>query len=128
MNLGIDIHDQFSQVVVVDTDGRLRNEIRLPMDRLDELAEEYAGSKVAIEASGNYRPVYEVLSEQLDVTVATPTKNQLIAESTQKTDRLDAKRLAHLLRAGILTESYVPEEKIRELRDLLRTRKARIEE
>lgn len=114
MNLGIDIHDHYAQVAVVDDDGNLEDEIRLPIDRLDELAEEYAGGDAAIEASGNYPPVYEVLDEHLDVTVANPSKNRLIADATVKTDRLDAKRLAHLLNAGMLAESYVPEDEIRE--------------
>jgi hypothetical protein len=41
----------------VDDDGNLQDEIRLPNDRLGELAEEYAGGKAAIEASGHYRPL-----------------------------------------------------------------------
>jgi transposase len=128
MNLGIDIHDHYAQVAVVDGDGNLQEEFRLPINRLDELAEEYAGGSAAIEASGNYRPVYEVLDEHLDVTLANPSKNRLIADATVKTDRLDAKRLAHLLRTGMLAESYVPEDEIRELRDLVRTRKSLVEE
>jgi len=106
----------------------LQDEIRLPIDRSDDLAEEYAGGDAAIEASGNYRPAYEMLDEHLDVILANPSKNRLIADATVKTDRLDAKRLAHLLRAGMLAESYVPEDEIRELRDLVRTRKSLIEE
>lgn len=128
MNLGIDIHDHYAQVAVVDDDGNLQDEFRLPTARLDELAEEFAGSDAAIEASSNYRPIYEVLDEHLNVIVANPSKNRLISDATAKTDRLDAKRLAHLLRSGMLAESYVPEDEIRELRDLVRTRKALIEE
>lgn len=78
------------QVAVVDDDGSLQDEIRHPIDRLDDLAEKYAGCEAAIEASGNYRPVYEMLDEQLDVTLANPSKNRLIAEATVETDRLDA--------------------------------------
>jgi transposase len=128
MFLGIDIHDHYAQVAVVDADGNLQDEIRIPIDRLDELAEEYAGGEAAIEASGNYRPAYEMLDEHLDVTLANPSKNRLIAEASVKTDRLDAKRLAHLLHSGMLAESYVPEDEIRELRDLVRSRKSLVEE
>ena len=45
-----------------------------------------------------------------------------------KTDRVDAKQLALMLRADMLAESYVPSDEIRELRDLVRTRKALVEE
>src|SRR6056297_59495 len=102
MYLGIDTHKRYSQVAVVDGDGNLQDEIRLPNDRLEELAEQYAGSDAVIEASGNYRPIYEVLDEHLDVTLANPSKNRLIADATVKTDRLDAKRLAHMLHSGML--------------------------
>jgi len=128
MYLGIDTHTQYSQVAVVDDDGNLQDETRLPNDRLDELAEEYTGSEAVIEASGHYRPVYEMLDEHLDVTLANPSKNRIIADATVKTDRIDAKRLAHMLRADMLAESYVPEDEIRELRDLVRTRKSLVEE
>jgi transposase len=128
MYLGIDTHTRYSQVAVVNGDGNLHDEIRLPNDRLDELAEQYAGGEAAIEASGHYRPVYEMLDEHLDVTLVNPSKNRLIAEATVKTDRIDAKRLAHMLRADMLAESYIPSDEIRELRDLVRTRKALVEE
>ena len=61
MYLGIDTHKRYSQVAVVDDDGKLQDETRLPNDRLPELAEEYAGSEAAIEAPVNYRPTYEML-------------------------------------------------------------------
>lgn len=128
MYLGIDTHAQYVQVAIVDADGRLVDEVRLPTDRLGTLAEEYAGSEAVIEASGTYRPIYETLDEHLEVTLANPSKNRLIAENTAKTDRLDAKRLAHLLRSGMLAESYVPADDIQELRDLVRTRKSLVEE
>jgi transposase len=57
-----------------------------------------------------------------------PSKNRVIADATVKTDRIDAKRLAHMLRADMLAESYVPSDEIRELRDLVRTRKSLVEE
>jgi transposase len=57
-----------------------------------------------------------------------PSKNRIIADATIKTDRVDAKRLAHMLRADMLAESYVPPDEIRTLRDLVRTRKSLVEE
>jgi transposase len=128
MCLGIDTHTRYSQVAVVNGDGNLQDEIRLPNDRLGELAKQYAGGEAAIEASGHYRPVYEMLDEHLDVTLVNPSKNRLIADATVKTDRIDAKRLAHMLRADMLAESYVPSDEIRTLRDLVRTRKSLVEE
>jgi len=128
MYLGIDTHTRYAQVAVVDGDGNLHEEIRVPTDRLDDLAEQYAGGEAAIEASGHYRPAYEMLDEHLDVTLVNPSKNRVIADATVKTDRIDAKRLAHMLRTDMLAESYVPSDEIRTLRDLVRTRKSLVEE
>ena len=61
MYLGIDTHTRYAQVAVVDDDGNLHDELRIPNDKLEQLAEQYAGSEAAIEATGNYRPIYEVL-------------------------------------------------------------------
>jgi len=127
MYLGIDTHKRYSQVAVVDGDGNLQQESRLPNDRLSELAEQYTGSEAAIEASGHYRPIYEMLDEHLDVTLVNPSKNRIIADAAVKTDRIDAKRLALMLRADMLAESYVPPDEIRVLRDLVRTRKSLVE-
>ena len=128
MYLGIDTHKRYSQVAVVNGDGNLQEESRLPNDRLSELAEQYTGAEAAIEASGHYRPIYEMLDEHLDVTLVNPSKNRIIADAAVKTDRVDAKRLALMLRADLLAESYVPPDEIRELRDLVRTRKSLVEE
>jgi hypothetical protein len=57
MYFSSDTHKKFSQVTIVDGDGRLQDEIRLPNDRLDEFAEEYSGGDAAIEVLGNYRPI-----------------------------------------------------------------------
>jgi len=124
MNLGIDTHTRYAQVAVVDDDGNLQDELRVPNDQLEQLAEQYAGSDAAIEASGNYRPIYEMLDEHLDVTLVNPSKNRIIADATIKTDRVDAKRLAHMLRADMLAESYVPPDENPTIRDPLRTPKA----
>lgn len=68
-----------------------------------------------------------MLDEHLDVTLVNPSKNRIIADATVKTDRVDAKRLAQMLRADMLAESYVPPDEIRTLRDLVRTRKSLVE-
>lgn len=62
------------------------------------------------------------------MTVANPSENRVIADAAVKTDRLDAKRLAHLLHTGWIAESYVPEDEIRELRDLVRARRSLVKE
>lgn len=81
MYLGIDIHKQYAQVAVMDKNGTIDREVRVKNANLDEIAQEYAGSEAAIEATSNYYPIYDTLSEYLDVTVANPGKLKLIANS-----------------------------------------------
>ena len=67
--------------------------------------------------------VYDLL-ESLGhkVVLAHPLKTRMIAEARVKTDKVDAKTLAELLRGGFLPTSYVPTKEIRALRHLVRHR------
>ncbi|WP_227015032.1 IS110 family transposase [Natronorubrum aibiense] len=71
---------------------------------------------------------YETLDEHMDVTLANPSKTRVIADAKVKTDRVDSKVLAHLLRANLVAESYVPPKDVRERRDLVRACKALVED
>jgi len=51
-------------------------------------------------------------------------KTKAIASARIKTDRIDARILAHLLRADLVAESYVPPKEVREIRALVRHRLA----
>lgn len=122
MYLGIDVHKRYAQVAVRDESGDLVEEVRVQNANLDDVAQRYAGGEAVLEATSNYYHIYDTLSEYLDVTVAHPGKLKLIATSDKKTDRVDAKELARLLRLGSVPESYVPPEEIRECRALVRGR------
>jgi len=125
--LGIDLHKDESHVAVLDDDAEVVEEIRVTNANLDEVAEEYAGAKAALEATSNYYTVYDTLDEYLDVVVADPTQTKAIGYAEVKNDRLDAKLLAQLRRAGMIAESYVPSEELRERRALVRGRKRLVE-
>lgn len=51
-----------------------------------------------------------------------PLKVRAIDEAKVKTDKIDARTLAHLLRAGLAPRSYIPSKDIRDLRQLVRQR------
>ena len=125
--LGIDIHKDESYIAVLDDDGEVVEEIRVKNANLDEIAEQYAGSQAVIEATSNYYTIYDTLDEYLDVVVADPYQTKAIGSAEVKNDRLDAKLLAQLRRAGMVAESYVPPEEIRERRALVRGRKRLVE-
>jgi transposase len=56
------------------------------------------------------------------VVLANPLKTKAIASARIKSDTIDARILAHLLRADLIPECYVPAYEIREMRYLLRHR------
>ncbi|WP_049933470.1 IS110 family RNA-guided transposase, partial [Halorubrum ezzemoulense] len=94
---------------------------------LDDLAQRYAGAQAVLEATSNYYHIHDTLSEHLDVTVAHPKKINQIADTDKKTDRVDAKELARMLRLNSVPESYVPSEEVREARALVRGRQTLVE-
>jgi transposase len=51
-------------------------------------------------------------------------KTKAIASAKIKSDKVDARILAHLLRSNLIAESYVPEKPLREIRALVRHRVA----
>jgi transposase len=70
--------------------------------------------------------IYEYLSKEkhLDIVLSNPIKTKAIASAKIKTDKLDALKLANLLRGGYIAECYVPDRKIMDLRELVRHRLA----
>jgi transposase len=57
-----------------------------------------------------------------EIHLAHPLRTRAIAAARVKTDAVDAKTLAHLLRADLLPEAYVAPRELRDLRELLRHR------
>jgi transposase len=56
------------------------------------------------------------------VKLAHPLETKAIAKARVKTDKIDSKILAHLLRADLVPESWVPPKEVRELRSLVKHR------
>jgi transposase len=63
----------------------------------------------------------------LDVTVAHPKELNQIADTEKKTDPVDAKELARMVRLNSVPESYVPTNVVREVRTLVRGRQTLVE-
>jgi len=128
--VGIDVHKKMCQAAVLDNDGTLLDEIRFPND--GEGIEEFSDKlttfrddvKAVVESTGNlWIQIHDRLEEHgFDVSLSNPSKTRLIAEAKVKTDKVDAKTLAGLLRADMLPTCYVPGEELRSRRELLRHR------
>jgi len=125
MYVGLDVHRRVCYGTVTDGDGRVLKRGRFSSDPegLREFMDGFEGAIIAMEAGYCWQPLYDGLLEAgHDVRLAHPQKVKAIAEAKVKTDKVDSETLAHLLRAGLLPESYVPPRDVRELRDLVRRR------
>jgi transposase len=126
--VGIDLHRSRSHVAVLDDGGRellSRRIVNDPQTFLELLAEIDGESRVALEATYGWEWLADVLQDAgYELHLAHPLRTKAIASARVKNDAVDARTLAHLLRAGLLPEAYIAPRELRELRDLLRHRVA----
>lgn len=127
MYVGLDISKNTTVGVWKDEKGhRLGREIFSTDEKgLQSLVEKTRGCEIALEASTSGVFVYDYLTTHgLSVKVANPNAIKLISHSDKKTDMSDAEKLADLLRTNMLPVCYMPDKKTREMRDLIRHRRA----
>jgi len=131
---GIDVGKKFVAICIMTgpADGEARSEIRNFGTTVAELkqAREWIVSNgcthVILESTGSYwKPVFNILEGHVEVTLANP--EEVKARKGHKTDNKDAWWLAHLLRHGMVTPSFIPPRPQRELRDLTRRRRKLIQ-
>ncbi|HET6870272.1 MAG TPA: IS110 family transposase [Solirubrobacteraceae bacterium] len=123
--IGIDLHRRRSQIAVIDEQGELTMSKRIVNDRdtFRELLGDPESAHVVLEATYGWEWLAELLEEAgYDLHLAHPLRTRAIAAARVKTDAIDAKTLAQLLRAGFLPEAYVAPRELRDLRELLRHR------
>ncbi len=123
--VGIDVHRRRSQIAIIDEHGELTVSRRIVNDReaFLELLGDPDQTLVALEATYGWEWLAELLQEAgYDVHLAHPLRTRAIAAARVKTDAVDAKTLAHLLRTGLLPEAYIAPPELRDLRELLRHR------
>ena len=127
-SVGIDLHRKRSHVAGLDEHGRELLSRRIVNDpqMFLELLEGIDGeSKIALEATYGWEWLADVLEEAgYELHLAHPLRTKAIAAARVKTDAVDARTLAHLLRTDLLPEAYIAPRELRDLRDLLRHRVA----
>src|SRR5947209_11331728 len=109
--VGIDLHRRRSQIAIIDEHGELTVQKRIPTGRetIRELLGDPEGTHVALEATYGWEWLAELLEEAgFDVHLAHPLRTRAIAAARVKTDAVDARTLAHLLRTGPLPDAYIP--------------------
>ena len=127
-SVGIDYHKRYSVVSIVDEDGEIVAEERIEhafAERFGEVIGAQTPCQVAFESTMNWSWLYELL-EQISgidrIVMANPLHVRLIAAAQVKTDKVDARKLAQLLRANLLPSSHIPDRPTRLRKEVLRQR------
>ena len=125
--IAIDIHKHYLMIGGIDAHKRIvLPPRRVELSRWPQWAQAnlLPTDAVVIEATTNAWAIYDLLVTLVGrAVVAHPAKVKLIADARVKTDKVDVLTLAHLLRADMLPEVWVPPPPVRDLRALLSHRR-----
>jgi len=124
--IGFDHHKKWTQAAAIDEKGKIIREMRVLNDS-SSLKGFLKGMpkplKGVVEAGPTWGWIYDTLTELgVKMIVANPSAVRAIAEAKIKTDKIDARMLASLLRVGLIPEVYVPTEEVRSQKMLWRER------
>ena len=126
--IGVDYHRKASYLTVMDSrgtiikEGQIANQQEAVATFLQQ-AQCDGNATAVLEATRNWTVMYDWLEALVDeVKLAHPLKVKWIAEAKIKTDKIDARVLAHLLRTDLLPTAYVATPAAREVRAVLRQR------
>lgn len=124
--IAFDSHKHYTWARVEDGAGEKRQEARIDHERgalRTFLADREPGSPVAVETTGNwYWIVDEIEAAGMTPRLVHAGRAKWMLGMGHKTDRLDAQGLNRLQRAGTLPTVWIPPGKLRDARDLPRTR------
>jgi transposase len=121
--IGMDVHQAMTVVAVLDADGKVILETMVATESVAiiRLLQSLNGPlRVTFEEGTAATWLHEVLRAYVtEVIVCDPRRNKLLEEGS-KADKVDARKLAELLRAGLLRSVYHGHEATRRLKELVR--------
>ena len=129
-SIGIDIGKRRCIVCTMDRNGTVLEETGYENTYAAATAfarkakREYGKCQAVCESTGNlWIKTYEAFEDRgIPIELANPMKVRAIAEASVKTDKVDARTLAHLLRTNLIARCHVAERRVRGVRQLLRER------
>jgi transposase len=126
--IGIDYHKAYSVYSVLDLQGDSLGQGRIdhahPED-FSALVRRWPGCRVVFEAGMNWHWLFEILESELSserIVLANPFKTRIIAEAQIKTDKVDARILADLLRGKLVPSVHIVGRESRQIKEVLRQR------
>ena len=124
--VGIDLHKKTISLCVVDQERTVLDRKRLDCsepERIVGFFQRVTPFQAVVEATASYEWLVSLLEPLADrVMLAHPKKLRIIAESTRKSDQLDAQVLAEFLALDMIPEAYRPSKRQRAHRILVRHR------
>ncbi len=125
--VGMDLHKKTVQISVMDDRGIEISNTSVQNSRKTleaSLRKIPPDAKYVLESSSVWRETYRLMTEDmgLDVILSNPYRTKIIAESKKKTDKVDARVLADMLRGGYIAECHVPGKQAMAEKDLVRYR------
>jgi len=130
--IAFDCHKRYTWAVVEDEQGEILEEERIehvPGAVREFLAGHAPGTPVAVETVGNwYWIVDEIERAGCRPRLVHAGKAKLMLGAVNKTDKLDARGLNKLQRAGTLPEVWIPPRELRDKRELPRVRMVLVRE
>jgi transposase len=124
--IGVDLHKNIITVCVMNEKLVILARKTLHCQEPDQIVEffrQHQPFNVVVEATASYQWFVELLEPLAEkIVLANPNKLRVIAESTKKTDRLDAQVLAEFLARDMVPQAYMPTPRQRQHRTLVRHR------
>jgi transposase len=125
-SIGVDLHKNMITTCVMNDELHVlarKTRYCVKPDEIVELCRQFQPFKVVVEATASYQWFVELVEPLAEkVVLANSKKLRVIAESTKKTDRLDAQVLAGFLARDMIPQAYLPTPRQRQHRALVRHR------
>jgi transposase len=117
------VHRDSTYATILDCNGEIVSQRRMVNDRVLSYLSDYQIDRIGMEASNQVAPLYRQLKKNgYDVSVSHAKKTRYIAEAKIKSDRVDSKAIAELVRLNALPSAYMPDEQTAALREQVRRR------
>jgi hypothetical protein len=122
--IGLDVHKEAIAIAVLNGAGKLVMEsiVETKSSTLLDFLHGLRGElRVTLEEGTWAAWLYDVLKPHVrEIVICNPRRNALLKEGS-KSDKIDARKLAELLRSGMLRAVYHGENELRTLRELARS-------
>lgn len=127
-SIGIDISKDKCDACVIGHDGKVLEETAYANTTNDaakfarKMKRKYKTCQAACETTGNlWLKTFEAFeSADIPIKLANTFRLKIISSADTKTDKIDARKIAQVLRAGMIPECYVAPPKVRGERELIR--------